>query len=95
MQISGQPMNDDITLMKKELVQIAACFPAGSSRVKNGYMKLLNKDAEYITFGKGGALLIWPHFTGIGQVPQLMKALEDVLNKNKRLNWCNVMTTWV
>ena len=50
-------MDKDITLTKKELVQIAANFPTDNSVRKHRYVRLLYEDAEFVMFGKCSALL--------------------------------------
>ena len=62
--ISGQPLDNDVTLLKKSLDQIAACYPIDNNEGKHGYMYLHYEDTECTMFCEGIASFEQPTHPG-------------------------------
>jgi hypothetical protein len=58
--IHGQPMNQDITMLKKVLIAIAASIPSALGRGNHGHTGIIVEPAKYLTMA-GTAFTNPPH----------------------------------
>ena len=53
--IDGQPMDEDLNLLTKELTNAAGSIATQNGGGEHGHVGMVVKDAEYITFSRSGA----------------------------------------
>ena len=55
MKINGQPMDEDLNLLAKELTNAAGSIATQNGCGEHGHVGMVVEDAEYITFSRSGA----------------------------------------
>ena len=55
MKIDGQPTDEDLNLLAKELTNAAGSVATQNGGGEHGHIGMVVKDAEYITFSRSGA----------------------------------------
>ena len=58
--IKGQPCDDDLNKLERELSKIAASIPTMNGGGMHGHIGMIIDDTEYNTFSQGGAQLLRP-----------------------------------
>jgi hypothetical protein len=58
--IDGQPMDEDLNLLVKELTNAAGSVATKNGGGEHGHVGMVINDAEYITFSNGGARFVVP-----------------------------------
>ena len=66
--IDGQPTDEDLNQLTRELARALASIPTTNGGGDHGHIGMITPDVEYITFSTGGAHFIAP--TNPGPYPQ-------------------------
>jgi hypothetical protein len=62
--IDGQPTDEDLNLLIKELTNAAGSIATQNGGGEHGHVGIVINDAEYITFSNGGARFVVPTNSG-------------------------------
>jgi hypothetical protein len=79
--IDGQPTDEDLNLLIKELTNAAGSASTQNGGGEHGHVGMIINDAEYITFSNGGARFVVPMNPG----PYPTTVDSDKVNKNGNL----------
>ncbi|KAL7474084.1 hypothetical protein ACHAW6_000078 [Cyclotella cf. meneghiniana] len=60
MRIEGQPTDEDLNLLTKELTNAAGSVATQNGGREHGHVGMVIKRAEYVTFSQGGAPFVVP-----------------------------------
>jgi hypothetical protein len=94
MKIDGQPMDEDLNLLVKELTNAAGSIATDNGGGEHGHVGMVIDEAEYITFSRSGARLIVPTNPGAYPTPSMQtKSSVNVKSRNTRRNASHMKPT--
>ena len=70
--IDGQPTDEDLNLLIKELTNAAGSIATRNGGGEHGHVGMVIDEAEYVAFSKGGAKFVVP--TNPGSYPRVVDA---------------------
>jgi hypothetical protein len=80
--IDGQPTDEDLNLLTKELINAAGSVASQNGGEEYGHVGMVIKEAEYITFSRAGTMFLIP--TNPGLYPA-------TVNKDKLVHECQIV----